>query len=107
MPQSPHEGLLTLRRDLATNAHHRGTEDTEARVPFSLLRALCVSVVKETLVGILSSLAFFLDKLLEYLGPEIGRGHSAEEVGQADDGVKLLPGGAGPAGGDRVEACGI
>src|SRR6266487_6919376 len=46
---------LTLQRELARHAHHRGTEDTEARVPFSLLRALCVSVVKRTRVGILTA----------------------------------------------------
>jgi hypothetical protein len=41
------------RRERATNAHHRGTEDSEAGVPYSLLGALCVSVVKATPVGIL------------------------------------------------------
>src|SRR6266508_5005668 len=45
--------ILTLQGDLASHTHHSGTEDTEARVPFSLLRALCGSVVKATLVGML------------------------------------------------------
>src|SRR6266508_6141055 len=39
---------LTNTRDLARQAHRRGTEDTEAHVPFFPLSALCASVVKAT-----------------------------------------------------------
>ena len=46
--------VLALQRDLARQAHHRGTENTEAHKSYSLLCALCVSVVKATLVGILA-----------------------------------------------------
>src|SRR5205823_6117357 len=37
---------LTLQRAFARHAHHSGTEDIQARVPFPLLGALCSSVVK-------------------------------------------------------------
>jgi len=48
----PAQLVLHYEVELARHAHHSGTEDTEARVPFSLLGTLCVSVVKATLVVI-------------------------------------------------------
>jgi len=50
--QLPSAVGTSLQSRVGEAPHHGGTEDTEARVPFSLLGTLSVSVVKPTIVVI-------------------------------------------------------